>query len=85
YWHGAPDLVIEVLSPSTAARDRGVKFDHYETAGVREYWLIDPMGLFVEVYTLKDGTFERAGLYERGVSFQSAVLGKAVPVDVLLA
>jgi Uma2 family endonuclease len=37
YWIGAPDLVIEILSPSTAKRDRGVKFEVYERHGVREY------------------------------------------------
>jgi Uma2 family endonuclease len=41
---GAPDLVIEVLSASTAANDRGPKFRAYEYAGVREVWLIDPYG-----------------------------------------
>ena len=41
---GAPDLVIEILSASTAERDRGVKFHTYERAGVRELWLIDPYG-----------------------------------------
>lgn len=41
---GAPDLVIEILSASTAAYDRGAKFRTYERAGVRELWLIDPYG-----------------------------------------
>jgi len=41
---GAPDLVIEILSASTAAYDRGTKFRAYERAGVRELWLIDPYG-----------------------------------------
>lgn len=40
----APDLVIEILSSSTAERDRGVKRENYEKAGVRELWLIDPYG-----------------------------------------
>jgi len=38
--HGVPDLVVEVLSPSTAARDKGIKKDLYEKFGVREYWII---------------------------------------------
>jgi Uma2 family endonuclease len=40
----APALVVEVLSPATAARDRGAKFSAYETHGAQEYWLIDPAG-----------------------------------------
>lgn len=39
---GPPDLIVEILSPSTAYRDRGLKLDLYQTAGVREYWIVDP-------------------------------------------
>jgi len=39
---GAPDLVIEILSPSTATRDRGIKKEAYEQSGVAHYWMIDP-------------------------------------------
>jgi Uma2 family endonuclease len=42
YLDGPADLVIEVISPEISGRDRGDKFYEYETAGVREYWLIDP-------------------------------------------
>ena len=52
---GAPDLVIEVLSSSTAARDRGVKKDLYERAGVRYYWLIDPRKQSVHALCLQAG------------------------------
>ncbi|NBI68572.1 Uma2 family endonuclease [Pseudoflavonifractor sp. 60] len=48
--HGAPDLVVEVLSPSTVKRDRTRKKDVYGLCGVREYWLVDPAGKTVEVY-----------------------------------
>lgn len=41
---GASDLVVEILSASTAQHDRGAKFDGYERAGVRELWLVDPYG-----------------------------------------
>lgn len=48
--HGAPDLVVEVLSPSTVKRDRTHKKDVYGKCGVREYWLVDPASKTVEVY-----------------------------------
>ena len=54
---GAPDFVIEILSPGTAKRDRGYKKDVYERCGVREYWIISPEGLYVEQYVLENGAF----------------------------
>ncbi|MBL8154199.1 MAG: Uma2 family endonuclease [Anaerolineae bacterium] len=77
YWRGAPDLVIEVLSPSTAYRDRGIKFDTYQQSGVREYWLVDGEGRYAEIYALVDGKFERQGLFTAEQSFVSAALGGA--------
>ena len=55
--HGAPDLVVEVLSPATAKRDRGYKKNVYEACGVREYWIVNPADLSVEQYLLEDGKF----------------------------
>jgi len=82
---GAPDLIIEVLSPSTARTDRLVKFGAYERAGVREYWLVDPRTRSVEVYSLsQDGTYEMAGQYTPGDLVSSTLLSDlALPVDDL--
>ncbi|MBQ7516584.1 MAG: Uma2 family endonuclease [Schwartzia sp.] len=60
---GAPDLVVEVLSISTEKRDRGIKKDAYEKAGVREYWIVRPADRAVEVYVLKDGRYILSGVY----------------------
>ncbi len=69
--HGAPDLVVEVLSPGTSKNDKGYKKDLYEKAGVKEYWIIDPMLRSIEVYLLTDGKFaldEIYALYPDGLS-----------------
>ena len=55
--YGPPDLVVEVLSPSTARNDRMHKKDVYERCGVQEYWLVSPADQFIEVYWLEDGRF----------------------------
>lgn len=55
--HGAPDLVVEVLSPSTAKNDKGHKKDVYEQSGVKEYWIVSPGDKTVEQYLLQDGRF----------------------------
>ena len=52
---GAPDLIIEILSPSTRRHDRLVKLNLYQRAGVREYWIIDPDNESVQVFT-QDGS-----------------------------
>lgn len=60
---GAPDLVAEVLSPSTAHRDRSYKKDVYEQAGVKEYWIVSTAEKSVEQYLLQDGRFVLANTY----------------------
>jgi Uma2 family endonuclease len=85
YWHGAPDLVIEILSPGTTRRDRDAKYSLYERTGVREYWIVDAQELYIELYTLQDGKFTRQGLYGLGDSFVTSVLnGITLSVDTLL-
>ena len=51
---GAPDLVVEILSPSTAHRDRGIKLDLYARRGVREYWIVDPNEDVVDAWRFGD-------------------------------
>lgn len=69
---GAPDLVIEILSPSTAAIDRGVKRELYERSGVKEYWLVDPATRSIEVHEFSSP--RRTSVHTGERSFESALL-----------
>ena len=71
---GAPDWLLEVLSPSTAAHDQIAKRRTYERAGVREYWLVHPGDRTLTVYVLENGQYGRPEIYE---------LKDATPVGVL--
>ena len=71
---GAADLVAEVLSPESRRRDRFDKRDLYEQHGVREYWLIDPEALTVEVLHLKAGEYELLGRWHPGDRARSRLL-----------
>lgn len=62
--YGAPDLVVEILSPSTKKHDRFTKMQHYAAAGVKEYWIVDPLAEAVEVYLNHDGVFVLDEIYE---------------------
>ena len=71
---GPADLVIEIISPESRARDRGEKFYEYEQGGVREYWLIDPVRKQAEFYALnKNGIYGLMNVGGDGI-FRSQVL-----------
>ena len=72
--HGAPDLVIEILSPATARYDRLVKFNLYQRASVREYWIVDPATRTVSVHTLEDGAYHAATVYSSDLSVPVGIL-----------
>ncbi len=55
---GAPDLIVEVISPGTEKRDRGYKKHLYGRYGVQEYWIVDPVFRTVEVYRTKGNAFD---------------------------
>ena len=73
---GAPDLVIEILSPNTAKRDKGKKLAKYEKHGVKEFWIIDPIKLNVSIYILNEfGRYDEPVIYQnRGDIIQATVL-----------
>ena len=71
---GVPDLVVEVLSPSTWEIDRNEKFFEYAKAGVKEYWLVDPDEKTVEVYFLQGNAFAPLGKFHPGQRARSQLL-----------
>jgi len=57
-YKGAPELIVEVISQSTASKDRGAKFKAYEKASVKEYWIVSPKEKSIDQYVLKNGKYE---------------------------
>jgi len=81
---GAPNLIVEVLSPSTAKFDRQEKYHTYERHGVDEYWIVDPVHETIEVWILnKSGRFQRQGAYGKTDTLQSVTLGTPVEVKTV--
>jgi len=58
--NGAPDIAVEIISPSSDKFDRVKKFRKYEHAGVREYWIVDPAGYSAEINVLENGKYKTA-------------------------
>ena len=63
--YGVPDLVVEVLSRSTAKKDFGIKKNSYEKHGVKEYWIVNIKDKSVQVYLLKDGKYDLDYVYQK--------------------
>ena len=84
---GAPDLVVEILSPSTAAKDLREKLDLYESRGVREYWVLHPVENLVTVFLLNDaGTYGKPSVHAGDESVKSRTFeGLAVDLKKVFA
>jgi len=83
---GPPDLVIEILSPSTKSRDRKLKRDLYERVGVREYWVVDPEADQVEIYRSNENTFGAPVTVPRTGAIMTPLLPDfELPLDRVLA
>ncbi|MDR1342167.1 MAG: Uma2 family endonuclease [Prevotellaceae bacterium] len=72
---GAPDMVVEVLSPSTRKYDLNEKFNLYEASGVKEYWIVEPFAKDVAVFLLQEN-----GNYAEGVIYRGST---KIPVQTL--
>lgn len=80
----APDLAVEIFSPSTAATDRGRKMQMFARYGVREYWIIDPVEERLEIHTLAPGGYELAQTATGVVPIRSPLLPDVdAPVESL--
>jgi Uma2 family endonuclease len=75
-----PDLIAEVISPSTESYDRGVKFEDYAAHGVGEYWTIDPEALTIEQYLLQQGGYELGSKLSQGFIVATAIAGFQMPI-----
>lgn len=78
---GVPDLVIEILSPSTGKYDRGDKMRVYEQHGVKEYWIVDLANKLIEVYILENQRFD---LYSYALSNEKIKSKLFVELDLLV-
>jgi len=83
---GAPDVLIEILSPHSQKRDRIIKMKLYARHGVREYWIVDPDARSVEVYTWKRRTLGLWQVFPAGSAARSNLFPHvAIEVDSLFA
>jgi Uma2 family endonuclease len=71
---GAPDLVVEIASPSTAALDRLTKYDIYAHAGITEYWIVKPTSRTVEVFVLEKGKYHSLGVFSGQATLPSQIV-----------
>jgi Uma2 family endonuclease len=78
---GAPDLVVEVASRSTALYDRLTKYDTYARYGVPEYWIVKPDACTVEVLVLEENTYQSLGVFHGAATLPSRVV-PGLPVNV---
>ena len=79
---GVPDLLVEILSPTTAANDRRVKRTLYERFGVPEYWIVDPEAETVQVYRLSDGRYGICLEFRKKDALDSPLLpGLSIPLS----
>ena len=83
---GAPHLVVEILSPSTASRDRTLKLNVYAKAGVPNYWILDPAARTLEVFELTDSGYRVAAALGGDETFEAhSVEGLIVKLPELFA
>lgn len=72
--NGAPDIIVEILSPGNTTKEMNKKYEVYEEAGVKEYWIVSPLYETILIYTLNNGKFVSARPLADGDVLTSSVL-----------
>lgn len=70
---GAPDLIVEILSPASSKKDLNEKFNLYEENGVQEYWVVFPDSNVINQYVLTDGVYEQVATLDRSDTLRSVI------------
>jgi Uma2 family endonuclease len=79
FFEGPPDLVVEIVSSDSQSRDRREKFIEYEAAGVREYWIADPLSQRIEAYSLGEDGKGEDGKYVRIAEVEGRIPSTVLP------
>ena len=79
---GAPDITVEILSPSTGKKDLDEKFHLYENSGVREYWVIDPGSNYIRIFTLNNDNKYGNGILTENTGTASSIIYPDLRVDL---
>ena len=80
-----PELVVEVLSPSTGRKDRVLKLNHHQSVGVPHYWILDQQGGFIEAYELRDERYVSMVRSDKGIFSHPGFPGLSFDVDELFS
>ena len=79
---GAPDFIVEIISPSTAKRDMNDKFKLYEQHGVREYWIAFPHEQVIQKFVLENEKYENIGTFARGDKIPVHIFNNELVIDL---
>lgn len=83
---GVPDLLVEIISPSSLKTDRNAKYKLYQQIGVAEYWIIDIKNRSIEVHTLQAGSYDLSAFaIEQGAVTSTVLPGLSVAVEAVFA
>ena len=82
---GAPDMVIEIISPSSESHDRVLKFNRYLRAGVREYWIVSPDSKTVSIHILKNGEYVSSAFGETDIAPVGVLAGCEISLHDVFA